>query len=103
MVVSEKEKVFEITLMRKLFLYILRNIWQIKARSFLIIVVVASSVSVYAGTYMGLDIIGYTARTLYRELNLSDYQIVFIPVTEDEMPNRESLESIQGVKGLIRD
>lgn len=58
----------------------------------------AIGVSVYAGTYIGLGIIGYTSQTLYRELNFSDYQILFIPVTEDEMPNRESLESIKGIK-----
>lgn len=83
--------------MRKLTSKTLRDLWQIKSRSILIIVIIASGVSVYAGTYMGLGVIGHTARTLFDTLHLSDFQVTFVPVTSDEMPPMDSFEKIRGV------
>ena len=46
---------------------------------------------------MGLFMMGNTAKTLYKELHLADFQVTFVPVTEDEMPAIDEITQIKGV------
>ena len=83
--------------MSRLTLKALRDLWQIKMRAIGIVFLIAAGVSIYAGTYMGLFMMGNTAKTLYKELHLADFQVTFVPVTDDEMPAMEQIIQIEGV------
>ena len=84
--------------MNKLTIKALRDLWQIKMRAIGIIFLIAAGVSIYAGTYMGLFMMGNTAKALYKELHLADFQVTFVPVTEDEMPDIDEIRGIEGVR-----
>lgn len=86
----------------KLILKSLRDLWHIKIRTITIILIIASGVSVYAGTYMGLEIIRYTSKVLYKSLHLADLQVNFIPVTDEETPSIKEIKKIRGIKGITK-
>ncbi|MBD3308253.1 hypothetical protein GF339_17530, partial [candidate division KSB3 bacterium] len=71
---------------RRILLKILRDVWHIKGRAIIIIVITAVSVSIYVGTHTALHSIEQTALQLYADHHLADLQINFIPTTEDELP-----------------
>ena len=56
------------------------------------------SVSIYVGTHTALQSIQRTASELYHTQHLSDFQINFIPTTEDELPLLQ--DQIQGISKL---
>lgn len=78
---------------------IVRALWQTPARLLAVVVLVAVSVTVYAGTFVGLGQIEGTAAHLYRELRLFDLELRITPQAQEGVLPAEAL--LHRVPGLV--
>lgn len=78
--------------MKTLYIKSFRNLQEIQWRVFLIVLIIASGLSIYSGGFMSRDTILNTRDTYYETLNLADLEMDFTPVALSEMPDTEGLK-----------
>jgi len=83
---------------KKIFTKIRRDLFQLKVRAALVIIITAVSVSIYIGTHTALRSIKNTSAKLIKSLQLADLEINILPITSDDLP--EIPQGIEGIRGF---
>jgi putative ABC transport system permease protein len=84
--------------MKKIYLQMLRELWNIKWRSLTIALSISYAVGVYAGVDMAVQSLFATRDILYARMNFADLEVLFLPEDVNNLPDLGDIDGIAKVE-----
>ncbi len=75
-----------------------RDLWRMRWRAIVIVLTIASAVSIHVGLYTGIRSLYWTRDSINEELSFADLELHFVPEDLNNVPPLDALAGVERVE-----